>query len=57
MSLANKWFGRSQAAYITRTIFVIYNYIQSCVWLLLVVVAVILPVTSASCQWNFSKRN
>jgi len=44
---------RVEAAYIARTIFVIHNYLQSCVWLLLV--AVILPVTSTSCERNFSK--
>jgi len=44
---------RVEAAYIARTIFVIYNYLQSCVSVLLV--AVILPVTSASCARIFSK--
>jgi len=42
-----------EAAYIARTIFSIYNYLKSCVWLSLV--AVTLPVTSASCEKKFSK--
>jgi len=44
---------RVEAAYIARTIFVIYNYLQSCVSLLLV--AVTLPVTSAWCERNVSE--
>jgi len=40
-----------KAAYIARTIFLIYSYLKSCVWLLLV--AVTLPVTSTSCEKNF----
>ena len=44
---------RVEAAYIARTIFVIYSYLKSCVWLLLVTVT--LPVTSGSCKTNFSK--
>jgi len=46
---------RVEAAYIARTIFVIYGYLKSCVWLLLV--AVTLPVTSTSWERNFSKWN
>ena len=42
-----------EAAYIARTFFKIYSNFKSCVWLLLV--AVILPVTTASCEKNFSK--
>jgi len=45
---------RVEAGYIARTIFVIYSYLKSWVWLLLV--AVTLPVTSASCEGNFSKN-
>ena len=42
-----------EAAYIARTFFKSYSYLKSYVWLLLV--AVTLPVTSASCEKNFSK--
>ena len=42
-----------EAAYIAQTIFVIYNYLKSCVWLLLITVSLL--VTSASCERNFSK--
>ena len=42
-----------EAAYIARTIFIFYSYSKSCVWLLLV--AVTLPITSASCEKSFSK--
>jgi len=37
---------------IARTIFIFYSYLKSCVWLLLV--AVTLPITSASCERSFS---
>jgi len=42
-----------EAAYIARTFFKIYSYLKSCAWLLLVAVTV--PVTSASCEKKFSK--
>ena len=46
-----------EAAYIARTFFFMYSYstayLKSCVWLLLV--AVTLPATSASCERSFSK--
>ena len=41
-----------EAAYIVRTIFLIYSCLKSCAWLLLV--AATLPVTSASCEKKFS---
>jgi len=42
-----------EAAYIAQTIFIFYSYLKSCVCLLLV--AVTLPITSASCERSFSK--
>jgi len=42
-----------EAVYIAGTIFIFYSYFKSCGWLLLV--AVTLPVTSASCERSFSK--
>ena len=42
-----------EAAYIARTIFIFYSYSKSYVWLLLV--AVTLPITSASCERSSSK--
>jgi len=42
-----------EAACIARTIFLVYSYFKSCVWMLSV--AVTLPVTSTSCEKNFSK--
>jgi len=43
---------RVEATYVARTICIIYNYLKSCVWLLLV--AATLPVTSASCERSFT---
>jgi len=43
-----------EAAYIARIIFFIYSGLKGCVWLLLVVVAVTLLVTSASCKRRIS---
>jgi len=40
-----------EAAYIAWTIFIFYSYSKSCVWLLLA--AVTLPITSASCERSF----
>ena len=42
-----------EAAYIARNFFIFYSYLKSCVWLLLE--AVTLPITSASCERSFSK--
>ena len=46
-------FGRRRSCLYRSNNFIFYSYLKSCVWLLLV--AVTLPITSASCERSFSK--